>query len=144
MSFNPETFLDATFTESTASTLAPVPQGEYLATIKSITPKGGEKEGRPWAKLDVAFVIEDPIVVEELGRTPTVFYSVFLDLDANGNIDQKKNVNFGRLREAVDLNKKGEAFNIGMMVGKQARVKVDHRIWNEQVQAEVKAVTKPY
>lgn len=146
MSFNPESFLEATFTDSTSSELAPVPAGEYIATIKSVTPKGGEKDGRPWAKLDVAFTIDDPIVVEELGRVPTVFYGVFLDLDANGNIDQRpnKNINVGRLREAVDLNKKGDAFTFNMMVGKQVKVKVDHRIWQDKPQAEVKAVTKAY
>lgn len=144
MSFDPQSFLEATFTESNSTTLEPVQPGEYHATVKSVDLKTGEKDGRPWASLNLAFTIDDPVVQEELKRIPTVYHRVFLDLNDQGGLDTKKgrNIRLGQIREAFNLNQPGEAFSLKMFEGRSAKVRVDHKIWNDQPQAEVTAVVK--
>lgn len=139
--FDPNSFLEATL-DSNSTELKPVPQGEFLATVKEIKTNSGTKGDRAWASLDVTWTIEDPTIQEELHRTPTVRQKLFLDLDENGQLDmaEGRNVNLGRFRAALDVNAAGTT--IGQAVGRQARVRVTHRIWEGKPQPEVSAVTK--
>ena len=146
--FNPDQFLDMQVTEANSTEAIPVPVGEYTAII-------GEVKCRPWQKkddpsvaglaLDLSWDIDDSAVKELLGRDKVKCkQGVMLDLTESGGLDmgKGKNVGLGRLREACDLNRPGEPFAFSMLVGRIAKVKVEHRINGEQIFAEVKAVAK--
>ena len=53
-----------------------------------------------------------------------------------------QNVGLGRLREAVGLNSPGQPFAFSMLTGRVAKVVVKHRIHEDKIFAEVKAVAK--
>lgn len=146
--FNPDQFLDMQFTEANSTEAIPVPVGEYTAVI-------GEVKCRPWQKkddpsiaglaLDLSWDIDDAAVKELLGRDKVKCkQGVMLDLTESGGLDmgKGKNVGLGRLREACDLNRAGEPFAFSMLVGRIAKVKVEHRVNGDQIFAEVKAVAK--
>ena len=146
--FNPDQFLDMQVTESNSTVTIPVPVGEYTAVI-------GEVKCRPWQKkddpsvtglsLDISWDIDDESVKELLGRTKvSVKQGAMLDLTESGGLDMGKgrNVSLGRLREAVGLNTPGQPFSFSMLVGRMAKVKVEHRVDGDRIFAEVKAVTK--
>ena len=146
--FNPDQFLDMQVTESNSTEAIPVPVGEYTAVI-------GEVKCRPWQKkddpsvaglaLDITWELDDEAVKELLGRSKvTVKQGAMLDLTDSGGLDMGKgrNVTLGRLRDAVNLNQAGQPFAFSMLVGRIAKVKVDHRINGDQIFAEVKAVAK--
>lgn len=134
--FSPETFMNAVFTEANATTLQPCPAGEFPATVSEIkaasgTISKGERAGEPWARLDVTWEIQDPSVADQLGRKSVkVRQGVMLDLTAEGGLDMSKdrNVNLGRLRDAVGLNQPGQPFSPNMLIGRGGRVSVQHRI----------------
>jgi hypothetical protein len=149
MSFDPSVYLDAEVRESNTTQFIPVPEGEYTAVLT------GTPEIRQWTSrkdpsksglvLDLTWQIDDATVAAELGRdNVTCRQSVMLDLNSAGGIDTSKgrNVNLGRLREAVGLNEPGKPFAFRMLSGQVARVRVAHRTDGEQIFAEVKAVTK--
>lgn len=140
--FDPNSFLDSALSGENSTELKPVPAGEYIASVKDIKTSSGSKEGRAWASLNVQWTIEDPVLKEEIGRTPVVFQRLFLDLDDQGNLSMKegKNVELGRFRAALDINQAGAS--LGQAVGRQARVKISHREYQGNVQAEVKGVVK--
>jgi hypothetical protein len=146
--FNPDQFLDMQVTEANSTEAIPVPVGEYTAVI-------GEVKCRPWQKrddpsvaglaLDLSWDIDDSAVKELLGRDKVKCkQGIMLDLTESGGLDmgKGKNVGLGRLRDAVDLNRAGEPFAFSMLVGRIAKVKVEHRVNGDQIFAEIKAVAK--
>jgi|SRR5687768_3450012 len=138
--FNPETFLNTTFDESFSTARIPVPEGEYTAVIKEIKPRTAKER----AVLDVIYGIDDPHVAEVTGfESPQVRQSIFLDLTPTGGlaIGEGKNIGLGKLREACGQNQKGKAWQPGLLVGQVVKVKVAHRTYEDEVQADVKAVT---
>ena len=96
--------------------------------------------------LDVHWSIDDAGVKEATGRDdPQVRQSIFLDIDANGRLDVSKgrNLQLGRLREALGLNTPGIPFKFADISGKVARVLVKHRLDAEGTTwADVKGVAK--
>ena len=146
--FDPNQFLDMQFNEANDTKVVPIPVGEHFAAIDKV-------EVRPWTSkadstksglaLDVLWSIQDPSVLAELGRDKaTVKQGIMLDLTEAGGIAMGKgqNVSLGRLREAVGLNEPGKPFAFSMLMGRQAKVKVEHRIVGEDIFSDVKAVTK--
>jgi len=146
--FNPDQFLDMQVTEANSTESIPVPVGEYTAVI-------GEVKCRPWQKkddpsvaglaLDLSWDIDDSAVKELLGRDKVKCkQGIMLDLTEAGGLDmgKGKNVGLGRLRDACDLNRAGEPFAFSMLVGRIAKVKVEHRVNGDQIFAEIKAVAK--
>ena len=146
--FNPDQFLDMQVTESNSTEAIPVPVGEYTAVI-------GEVKCRPWQKkddpsvaglaLDITWELDDEAVKELLSRQKvTVKQGAMLDLTDSGSLDMGKgrNVTLGRLRDAVNLNQAGQPFAFSMLVGRVAKVKVEHRVNGDQIFTEVKAVAK--
>lgn len=153
--FDPSTFLDVTFTDANDTVSVPVPAGEYQATAGEPKMRGGvsDKSGQQWAALDINWeidgsslsVLEGKTLKEITGRDKCVVkQSIMLDLTPGGGIDTGKgmNVAFGRLREALDLNKPGEPFSPRMIQGRMAKVSVAHRVYEGQTFADVKAVAK--
>ena len=131
MSFDPQSFLDATVTSSNDTKITPVPVGEYMGVIDKVEPrqwqsKDGTKTG---ISLDVTWLVEDSGVKEFLGRpTVTIRQGVMLDINAQGGLDTAsgKNIGLGRLREAVGKNEAGQPFSFNMLPGLSAKISVSH------------------
>ena len=146
--FDPNAFLDQTVDGALDTKVTPCPEGEFIAVIDSVTPrpwnsKDGTKAG---VALDVFWAIDDQGVKEQLGREKIlVKQGIMLDLDATGqrlDVSKGKNINLGRLREAVGMNTPGQPFSFNMLPGRAARVKVSHRTDGEDIYADIKMVTK--
>ena len=149
--FDPNTFLNMTTTESNSTSQTPVPVGEYIGVVDKV-------EARPWQKkddpsvagmaLDILWSIDDANVKALLERDKvTVKQGIMLDITPEGGLDmgKGKNVGLGRLREALDLNQPGQPFGFSMLTGRAAKVAVKHRVDNknpENIFAEVSAVAK--
>lgn len=147
MSFDPQSFLDASVSGTNDTKVIPVPVGEYMGIVEKVTPRQWQsKDGSTTGiSLDVIWLIEDESVKEYLGR-PSVSckQGIMLDLTPQGGLDMSKgkNVGLGRLREAVGKNNSGEAFSFAMLPGSAAKVGVTHRVVGEDIYAEVKQVAK--
>ena len=145
--FSPEAFMQSQFTEANETIFVAVPEGEFPAVIKSVEcnswqSRDGSKSG---LKLDLVWSVDDESVKATTGMTePQVRQSVMLDLTEQGGlaVGANKNVNLGRLREAVGQNQSGKPWNPMMLQGQVARIAVKHRLYEEQTFAEVKGVTK--
>lgn len=149
--FDPKQFLEMSVDQANATEFVPIPAGDYVAVIDSV-------DARPWqAKddpskagmaLDVVWSLDDAGVKELLGRDVVkVKQGIMLDFTEEGALDMGKgrNVGLGRLREAVGLNEPGRPFAPQMLVGRPAKVKVEHRADPKdpaKLYAEVRAVTK--
>lgn len=145
MSFDPQAFLDASITEVNDTKIIPVPMGEYLGVIEKMSPRQWQsKDGtQSGIALDLVWIVEDQDVRDFLGRdTVTVKQGIMLDMLPSGGLDMSKgkNIGLGRLREAVGMNKPGEAFSFQNLPGQMAKITVKHRLVEEDVFAEVKAV----
>lgn len=141
MSFDPDQFLSGTVAGEMATEFTPIPEGEYNAVIEKVDARATRGGG---AILDVTWTIDDQAVRDATGLdNPRCRQSVFLDITASGGIDvgKGKNVQLGRLREAVGQNGP-QAWAPGMLVGNVARVKVEHRLYEGQTFADVKKVSK--
>lgn len=147
MSFDPTSFLSASVTGANDTKVLPVPIGEYFGIIEKIDArawqsKDGTKSG---ISLEVFWLVEDANVKAYLGRdTVTCRQGVMLDFTADGALDMSpgKNVNLGRLREAVGKNDPSEAFSFDMLPGLTAKIEVAHRVNGDDTYAEVKRASK--
>ena len=148
--FDPNAFLDMTVTDANSTVSIPVPVGEYVAVpteVKARTwqSRDGSSSG---IALDILWEVDDASVKEFLGRDKVIVkQGLMLDLTESGALDmgKGKNIQLGRLRESLDLNKPGEPFAFSMIVGRPAKVRVEHRVNDkntDEVFAEVKGVAK--
>ena len=141
--FDPQAFLDAQTTEVNDTRVLPCPVGEWPATIESVDIKNGvsQKSGEPWTKLNVKWVIEG-CDANRLADREKIFTNqgVMLDITDAGGLDMGKgrNVQLGRLREAVGLNKPGAPFSFRMLIGRSAKVSVSHREYEGNIYDDVK------
>jgi hypothetical protein len=151
MNFSPETFMNAVFNEANDTKIIPCPVGEFPAQILEVTPKSGiiskgDRAGETWARLDVSWETSDHAACAATGRERVrVRQGIMLDLTPNGGLDfgPGRNVQLGRLREAVNLNQPGQPFSPAMFVGRSARISVAHTLDNRDnvtIQAEVRNV----
>lgn len=146
--FDPNQFIDLQVTESNDTKLVPVPEGEYTAVVEEITSRTWTSKADPsksGVTLELQWSIDDAGVKAFLGREKvTVKQGVMLDLTESGGLDmgKGKNVGLGRLREAFDLNKPGVPFSPSMFPGRMAKVSVKHRVVDDAIYAEVKAVAR--
>jgi hypothetical protein len=143
--FDPQAFLDSSITEANDTKVIPVPAGEYLAVLEKVTPRQWQsKDGtQSGIALDIIWLIEDADVKSFLGRDEVKCkQGIMLDVLPSGALDMSKgkNIGLGRLREAVGMNKPGQAFSFQNLPGNSAKVSVKHRLVEEDVFAEVKNV----
>lgn len=137
--FNPDTFLNTTTTDANETTYTPVPEGEWQAVIKEIKPRAAKEN----ALLDIIWGVDEQEVIDATGmKNPIVRQSIFLDITDTGALDKGKgkNVQLGKLREAVGQNQNGKPWQPGMLVGQVAKIKVTHRMYEGEPQAEVRGV----
>jgi len=144
--FDPQQFLQSTFTEANDTVFEPIPAGEYFATIAEIKPNAGtSKDGNPWTRIDITWSLTDPALAERLGRTKlTVRQGIMLDITDSGGLDMGKgrNIALGRLRDALGLNVPGEPFSFLMLTGRSAKVNVTQRIYEGKVFNDIKDVAR--
>lgn len=122
---------------------APVPVGEYRATITPFEEHKPEavlwgpfevkeivsqKTGATYFVLKVPCKITDPNAPEEAqGRV--VSFETFIDVTEEEELDTSpgKNTGLGQLREAVGQNEEGQDWGIEDLVGQPIKIMVTHR-----------------
>lgn len=106
--------------------------GIGLASFKF---KKGDRAGQPGYRMTVKWEIDDPdkSIEKEIGRKPIVTQSIMLDITSEGALDmgEGKNVQLGRLREAIGQNANGRPWAPAMLIGQMARINIKHRINDE-------------
>lgn len=142
--FNPDQFLNTETSESTSTTYTPIPENEYTACVKEIKPRS-TTSGK--AILDVVWSIDDQDGSIEAAtglKQSTVRQSIFLDITESGGLDigKGKNVQLGKVREALSQNTPGKVWRPGDLIGGVAKVQVKHRMDGDATYVDVKAVTK--
>jgi len=147
MSFDAQSFLDASVSGANSTKVIPCPIGEYMGIIEKVAPRQWQsKDGtQSGVAIDIFWLIEDSNVKALLGRdVVSVKQGLMLDLTPQGGIDmaEGKNVGLGRLREAVGKNDPDVAFSFNSLPGSAGKVSVSHRVSGEDTFAEVKAVAK--
>lgn len=145
--FDPQAFLDTQTTEANDTRVIPCPVGEWPATIEGVDIKSGvsQKNGEAWTKLAVKWKIEGCDANRLADRDPIyVTQGVLLDITSAGGLDMGKgrNVQLGRVREALDLNKPGQPFAFRMLVGRTAKVAISQREYEGNIFDDVKGVVK--
>ena len=140
--FDPEVFMNQSTEAEMDTHVIPVAENEYPAVIDSVTPRSGISEKGPWATLDISWLVTDAEESERTGREKLIIrQSLFLDVDEQGllAVGQGKNLQLGRLREAVGQNRPGN-WSPTMLVGQAATVLVSHRIYEGETYDEIKKV----
>lgn len=132
--FDANNFMSAVYEEANDTKRVPCPAGEFQASIDKVEPKTGtigkgERMGQSWAALSISYSIQDPAVLALLGRDKVIVQDmVMLDLTPQGGLDMGpgKNIGLGRVREACNLNQKGQPFSPMMLTGRFVKVAVKH------------------
>lgn len=138
--FNPDSFMNTSTSEANDTNRIPVPEGDWTGVIKEVKPRAAKES----AILDVIWGIDDEEVARVTGmKSPQIRQSIFLDITEAGGLDcgKGKNVQLGKLREAVGQNQKGRQWSPGMLVGAVAKVKVTHKPYEDSLQANITGVT---
>lgn len=150
MAFDPNDFLGTSFDQPLDTKRTPTPVGEYIAQIglgdKDLEIAQGEKDGKPWARLDMRLYLTDPsgVIKQATGSDkPMVFYGIMLDLDENGRFDASKgkNIRVGKVLEAAGKLKPG--WKLSDLKGCTFKVKIGHRQHNGETYDDVQAVSAP-
>jgi len=144
--FDLETFMGREVDDSSETRYTPCPEGDYTGIIDGVKCRGVTKQGS--IITDIVWAVDDQTVRDATGMdNPTVRQTVFVDVE-NGAIafGQNKNVQLGRLREAVGQNQAGKPWSLRMLEGGgPALIHVEHRANPDNpddVFADVKRVTK--
>lgn len=139
---NPDTFSNLVVTEAMDTVIVQVPAGDRPMYIKA---QKLRQQGEYWL-MDLTCVVTDQESIEATGKDePTVRGSIFIDFTPEGGLDfgKGKNVQLGKLRDAVDQNQKGKPWSPGKLVGASFIGNVSHRIdKNGNPQAEVKGYAR--
>lgn len=138
--FNPELFLNTTVTEANSTELLPVPEGDYIAVSDPVTAESfnsyditkGERAGQKGHSVVVNWRINDEggALKEMLGRAPTARHNIMLDIKPDGGLEfgKGRNVEIGRLREALGQNGNGQPWSFSMLGGQLAKISIKHTL----------------
>jgi hypothetical protein len=149
-----EEFLGLQVNEANATKVVLIPEGEYTGLVAAdgigladFKYKRGDREGQTGYRMTVRWELDDPDKALEnaIGRKPVIVQSLMLDLTSEGGLDMSegKNVQLGRLREAVGQNEDGKPWQPAMLIGQPARLLVKHRLDDKgEEQQEVTKVTR--
>lgn len=130
--FDADSFLNQTVETSLDTKRLVIPADKYQAQIDKITTRDGiiskgDNAGKPWVSLNVMWSIMDEGLKQEFDRSKIVVpQNIFLDLDDNGGLasGKGKNVNLGKLRDAVGQNEDGQPWSPNMLLGQVAEINV--------------------
>lgn len=141
--FDVEQFASTTIEEASSTEYVPVPDAEYNAVVKSHKILGPKNEGQsPIFK--VMWQLDCP--ENEDAHDKIVPQTVWLDISEQGALltGKGKNVQLGRLREALDQNTPGQPWTFAMVDGQVGRVQTKQRVNDDtgEIFSDVVAVTK--
>lgn len=149
--FDVNAFLNETIDGELDIKIIPIPEGAHMGQIgtgdKDVDVSRGisQKNNKPWMRLDVRIRLTDPNLAQQLQREEvTARYSIMLDLNEEGKLDLRpqRNVNLGKLRDAVGQNRPGP-WSFMQLKGQPVKVQVKHRKADDgNVYSDVVAVTK--
>jgi len=141
--FSPDDLLTMQTEGEMATSLPPIPEQEYPAMVVKLDPRSGVsgKTGEPYNILDVTWEIDDEEVREIVGiPNPTARQSIFLDVNDQGlELGPGKNIQLGRLREAVGQNGPG-VWSMSDLEGASAVVRIEQRMFDGNTYSDVKGV----
>lgn len=143
--FDVNNFMNASFNESNSTQSVPVPEGEYTAAIREADDLKMRTTEKGSVILDVKWTLDAPELKDVTGYdTNTVRQSIFLDTTEAGGLDfgRGKNMQLGRLREALGQNVPGQPWSFASLVGGVARITVKHRMVDDAVYTDVRGVAK--
>ena len=137
--FDPNAFLDLEITEAFERRPA-LPVRDYPTLIQEVTARqwtskdkyndnGTLKSGVAY---DLTLVVQVPLdIKEQIGLktdTLTIKDSVMVDLNANGGLGTSPGANrqLRNYREALDMNKPGQAFRAREMAGRMVLLRIKH------------------
>lgn len=125
--FDPDLFVQSTVEGEMSTQYVPIPEGEFPLRAHEVKGRLSKNDN---AILDITWIVEDDSVKEETGMDePKVRQSIFLDVNEGGMLDlgKGKNVQLGRLREALGQNN-GGAWSPNMIVGNMVMGLVTQRL----------------
>lgn len=143
--FNADMFLNTNVNGSMSTVTIPVPEGNWKAQItklgaRKLEAKDGQEER---TILDVTWEMLDDEPKRVTGQDkPMARQSVWLDFTPEGALDlsKGKNVQLGKLREALGQNRDGRDWSFRQLQGGLAVVSVSHR--PDQTSGEIFADVK--
>lgn len=152
-SFDPSTFLGATLTQASVRR-PPIPGGlSFPGTLG--TPISRQTEGKKESNLGQIYTwIDIPIEVDLTTNPPVrelvgqdkvnLRYSFRLDITPSGGLDLSPGKNTGMriLREALNMNKEGEPFNLLMIPGRQVLCSIKNRPYQGEIYDEVDTIAR--
>ncbi len=120
--FDPESFMETKVRGEMSTSIPPIPPGEYLCLVDTIEPKviTSKDKGEDFFILEIMAVVDDELAREATGmKEPKARLSVFMDIEDDGslNMDEGKNTDLGRFREALGQNNADEDWSPAMMLG---------------------------
>jgi hypothetical protein len=147
--FNAEAFMGQTTTSAMETSIKPISEGVHPGQvtkleIRHLDPTDRNPNGS--YVLDVTWEVLSEVAKKDTGLDhPTARQGIFLDVNAQGGLDSgpAKNVQLGRLREAVGQNKAGKSWSFNHLMGATADLLIAHRADKndpETTYAEVKKV----
>lgn len=153
--FDVDSFLEQSVEGENSTKVEPVPEGDWLAvidTVKARTWQGKNDPSKAGIALDVTYIVQAQEGLPEQFVDRKVKQGIMLDLLDGGKLDMGKgqNVGLGRLRAATGLNNPGEAFSFTQLPGQMVKIRVKHRMPDEQpdpenpiIYTDVAGVAKP-
>lgn len=126
MNFNPDDLLNLQLEGANDTKLIQIPADTYIGVIKAmditeVTQRADNGDEVKRQVLRVSIGIDNEAVKEATGMAdPRGRWDCFLDLTPNGGLDmgKGKNVNLGKIREAVGMNDPTQPFSMRAMVGR--------------------------
>lgn len=148
--FDPASVLETAYTDDLNTRLTPIPEGEFLAQVKSIAVRQAtSKDGQPLLFADFVFTALDEEVKKATGlKEPQVRYSIMLDVNPGTTTlrtksdDPNANVRLGRLKEACGI-KPGRKWTMREFEGLTCMIKVKQRTGDDgEIYSDVSAVRR--
>ena len=125
--FDVNAFLGSEITGQSETRYTPIPEGDnYLAVVSGL--KGDNVNGDPVLRIELS--IDDEKAREVSGMAePKVEATLWLDIENGGlAFGPNKNVQLGRLREAVGQNDPAKPWSPKMLEGQVCKVAIKHRV----------------
>ncbi len=128
--FDAETFANTQTDSAMDTVLTPCPPGDRKGQVTKIEARQfvSDKDGKTYTVMDVHWHILDDEAKKVTGmEKPSCRQSIFIDMTPEGATDlgKGKNIQLGRLRDAVGQNSKGKKWSPSMLVGTLALCHVE-------------------
>lgn len=129
--FNSDDFLNQQATGPLSTRRDPLPVGDYKAQITKIEARQLDTKDGKRTVMTVTWSLMDTAEIAAAGRegTPTARQDLWLDVKEDGktlDFDKGKNIDLGRLYEALGLNDGGAT--PGMLKGQVGTIRIEHNV----------------